>query len=186
MFTVLALFSTQLLEAQNRLGFELRGAAAFPTQKLGGADLNAGFGFEGIFNYDIVSNVGIFAGWGYNQLSADESFAGPDIDFEETGYVFGLQFNNQIGESTTAIYLRGGGIYNHIEAENRDGDIIGDTGHGLGWRAEIGLDISLSDNFSIKPGVKYQALSRDLTVETTTTAIEYNYLSAGVGLAWKF
>jgi opacity protein-like surface antigen len=173
-------------EKEKRFGFELSGGASFATRELGGADLKFGFGGEGIFHYRILPHAGVYAGWGYNTFSAENSFAGNEIDFEETGYVFGLQFKHPIGISPVSYYVRAGALYNHIELENTDGDIIGDTGHGFGWQAAGGVDIPLGRNWSLTPGVKFNSLSGDVNMEGTTTQLDLNYLQVRVGILKKF
>lgn len=179
-------FSTQLLLAQDRFAVELRVGASFATQELGDADLSTGFGFEGIFDYKFSPYLGAYAGWGWNQFSADQSFAGTDIDFEETGYLLGLQFTHAIADSALYVYVRAGGIYNHIEVENDDGDNISDSGHGPGWQVGAGLDIPLGSNWHLKPGVKFQALSREIEIGEETTPVNLTYFTVGVGIAKKF
>jgi hypothetical protein len=79
-----------------------------------------------------------------------------------------------------------GGTYNHIEIENNAGDIIIDSGHGLGWQAEGGLVIPLSEKFSLLPTIRYRSLNRDIEIENVSTSVDLNYLSVGVGLSWSF
>ena len=137
------LLSCNAQENDKRFGFEFSTGASVATKKLGGSTLNPGVGFEGIFHYRVLPHAGIYAGWGWNKFGADESVFGNNIDFEETGYVFGVQFKHPIGERKTSIYFRAGGLYNHIEVEN-DGDITHNSGHGLGWQAaagSIGVDL---------------------------------------------
>ncbi len=186
LLTLALLMGTHAMLAQSKFGFEVRGGAAFATQDLGDADLNTGFGIEGMFDYRFMPHLGAYVGWGWNRFAADQSFAGAEADFEETGYMFGLEFNHPIGTSSLAYYIRGGGIYNHIEVENKAGDITDDSGHGLGWQAGVGLDIGLGDKWHIKPGVKYQSLSRELKVENVTTDVDLKYLSVGLGIAFRF
>jgi hypothetical protein len=178
------LFSSSLL-GQHKIGVELRVGPDFATTELGDADLKTGFGFEGLLDYQFTPHLGVYAGWGWNRFAADRSFAGDNMDFEETGYLFGLQFATT-GTSALGLYVRTGGILNHIEVENSDGDIIADSKHGLGFRMEAGLDIGLGSNWYLRPGVKYQALSRDITVETVTTAVNLNYFNVGLGIAKWF
>jgi opacity protein-like surface antigen len=173
-------------EKEKRFGFEVSGGASFATSDLGGANLQLGFGGEGIFHYRFMPHLGVYAGWGYNAFSAENSFAGNEIDFEETGYVFGLQFKHPIGISPVSYYVRAGALYNHIELENTDGDIIGDTGHGFGWQAAGGVDIPLGRNWSLTPGVKFNSLSGDVNMEGTTTQLDLNYLQVRVGILKKF
>lgn len=173
-------------ENDKRFGLELSAGASWATSKPGNTKLNTGFGFEGLFHYRFMPHTGVYAGWGWNRFGADESFAGSDVCFEETGYVFGLQFKHPISTWPIAYYLRAGGLYNHIEIENSDGDIIGDTGHGLGFQLAAGIDYSLGKNWSITPGLKFNSLSGDVEIEGVTTSLNHNYLSLRVGIIKRF
>lgn len=173
-------------ENDKRFGLELSAGASWATSKPGNTKLNTGFGFDGLFHYRFMPHTGVYAGWGWNRFGADDSFAGPDVCFEETGYVFGLQFKHPISTWPIAYYLRAGGLYNHIEIENSDGDIIGDTGHGLGFQLAAGIDYSLGKNWSITPGLKFNSLSGDVEIEGVTTSLNHNYLSLRVGIIKRF
>lgn len=173
-------------EKDRRFGFEFNGGASFATSKPAGTDLNTGLGFEGIFHYRVLQNAGIYAGWGWNRFGADNSFAGSDVCFEETGYAFGLQYKRSIGSSPLSYYFRAGGLYNHIEIENAAGDIIADSGHGMGYQLAAGLEYQLGKNWSILPGIKYNNLSTDIDVEGVSTHLDHQYLSVRVGFLKKF
>ena len=82
--------------------------------------------------------------------------------------------------------MNGGAVYNHIEAEDENGDIFADSGHGWGWQAGAGIAIPFGTNFRLVPGVRYQSLSRTLTVDNKGTPIDLNYLSVNAGLSWAF
>ena len=86
--------------------------------------------------YHLIQHTSIFRG---HRFTSDDSFAGANMDFEETGYTFGLEYLHPLVNSPLDFYLRGGGIYNHIEVENSDGDITADSEYGLGWQIEGGL-----------------------------------------------
>ncbi|MBC7197374.1 MAG: porin family protein [Deferribacterales bacterium] len=182
-FLTLSSFSQ---ETEKRFGFELNSGASIATTKIGGASLKPGFGFEGTFHYRFMPHLGVYTGWGWNRFGAEESFAGNDVCFEETGYVFGLNFNHPIGTSKLAYYLRIGALYNHIETENSEGDIINDTKHGFGYQLAGGIDINLGKNWSFTPGLKFNILSRETEYEGTTIKIDYQYISARIGITKKF
>lgn len=186
--TFIMLFSTTSFsqEKQKRFGFELSSGLSVATQKLNGAELNPGLGFEGIFHYRFMPHTGIYGGWGWNRFGADKSFAENDVCFEETGYVFGLQFKHPFGESETSYYLRAGGLYNHIEIENADGDITHDSGHGLGWQLAGGIDINLGKNWSLTPGIKFNSLNREVVNEGVDAPLDLNYLQFRIGFLKKF
>lgn len=179
------IFSGNAQEKEKRFGFELSTGASVATKKLGGSTLNPGVGFEGIFHYRFMPHTGVYAGWGWNKFGADESFAGNDVSFEETGYVFGLQFKHPIGQSLTSYYLRAGGLYNHIEVEH-DGDVTHDSGHGLGWQLAGGFDFQLGKNWSLTPGIKFNALNRDIENEGVDVPLDLNYIQVRVGILKKF
>lgn len=171
---------------ERKFGFELNSGMSIATSKLADARLDPGFGFEGIFHYSFNSNLGIYAGWGWNKLSSNDSFAGDDICFEETGYIIGLQLLQPINRSATAIYLRAGGLYNHIETENAAGEIINDTKHGWGFQLAGGVDFSLGNNWHFTPGIKFNSLSRETEYEGISHQMNLNYLSLRLGILKRF
>ncbi|MDA3815851.1 MAG: outer membrane beta-barrel protein [Prolixibacteraceae bacterium] len=179
-------FSSIAQENEKRFGFELSSGASLATNKLSGSTLNPGLGFEGIFHYQFLQHTGVYAGWGWNRFGAEESFAGNNVCFEETGYVFGLQFKHPFGDSPVQYYVRAGGLYNHIETENSDGEIINDTGHGLGWQLASGIDIPIGETWSFTPGIKFNSLSSDSEFEGATKELNHNYLSLRIGFLKRF
>jgi len=184
--TLILLLTTANINAQNYWSVELRNGASFATKDLGDANPGTGFGFEGTIAYRFMPHLAVYAGWGWNKFSADNSFAGANMDFEETGYTFGFQFIHPIGESNISYLVRLGGIANHIEIENPDGKIISDSGHGLGWQAGAGIVIPVFDRLNLLPSVRYRSLSRDIQIGNTVTSVDQNYVSVGVGLSWSF
>ena len=183
---VLLSMSSFAQESEKKFGIELNTGISMATKKIAGSSLNAGFGFEGTFHYRFLPHLGVYAGWGWNRFGADETFAGTDVCFEETGYVFGLNFKHPIGSSKLAYYVRAGGLYNHIETENADGDIINDTKHGFGYQLAGGLDVCLGKNWSLTPGFKFNSLSRETKYEDTSIQIDYQYISVRIGISKKF
>lgn len=172
--------------AQRKLSFELRPGVNFATKKLGDANLKTGLGFEGTFVYKFMPHLGAYAGWSWNRFATDKSFMGNNMDFEETGYCFGLQFIHPIEKTKINYLLRGGAVYNHIETENSDGKIINDTGHGWGWQIGGGIAVPLGKRWMLTPEVRYRSLSRDIKVGDAKTAVDLNYISAGAGVAFSF
>jgi len=171
---------------EKKFGFELSTGASLPTSKLNGTSLKTGLGFEGILHYRFMPYTGIFAGWGWNHFAADETFADNHSDFEETGYVLGLQFKHPAGHSPFSYYLRAAGLYNHIEIENKEGDILKDSGHGFGWQLAGGIDMNLGRNWSLTPGIKFQSLNREIEIESVSTSLNLNYLTFRVGILKQF
>ncbi|MGB5371245.1 MAG: outer membrane beta-barrel protein [Flavobacteriaceae bacterium] len=190
-FTIMALLfcAHSPLSAQNPWSAELRPGLNFATQDLGDAELKTGIGFEAALGYRFMPHLGAYVGWGWNQFKSDNpSFAGTgEFDFEETGYTFGIQFIHPFNTSSKLSYLlRLGGMYNHIEVENTAGDTIADSGHGLGWELGAGIDLDLGGQWNLRPQFGYRSLSRDLNIATTTTSVDLNYFSIGIGIAKLF
>jgi opacity protein-like surface antigen len=179
-------FTFTSLTAQDKWSVEIRPNLDFPTQDLGDAELNPGFGIEVAIGYRFMEHLGAYAGWGYNTFNADNSFAGTDTDFDETGYTFGFQFIHPIHNSSISYLLRAGGIYNHIEAENWEGDILADSGHGLGWEIGAGLQIDLGSQWNLRPQFGYRELSREIETGSFKGDVDLNYISFGVGIAKIF
>lgn len=181
---IVILLALQSANAQSRINWEIRAGIDFPTQDLGDADLNPGFGFDGIISYRFIPHTSVFGGWGWHRFTSNNLFAGSsEVDFEETGYTFGVEFMHPLGESPLDYYIRAGGIYNHIEAENNNGDIIYDTDHGLGWQAEAGVAVELGNRWVLKPGMRYRSLSRDFDIENTTIETDLTTFNIGVGIS---
>jgi hypothetical protein len=121
--TLIALLVAAPLDAQGPWSLDFRAGAALPTQDVGQDEVATGFGFEGALGYRFMEHLGAYAGWDWHKFTAEQSFAGADVDFEETGYAYGLRFEHPLsGESGTgaAYILRAGGTYNHLEIEDAD------------------------------------------------------------------
>lgn len=173
--------------AQDGWSFELRGGAALPTADVGTEDLGSGIVLDGTFGYRFMPHLGVYAGWDWVHFGPETSFAGADIDAEETGYVLGLRFEHPFSEGGPWSYwLRAGGTWNHIELENADGDLVADSGHGLGYEAAAGLAVRFAERWSLTPGARWRSLTRDIEVGTATTEVELRYVALEVGLAVRF
>ncbi|RYF87519.1 MAG: opacity protein [Chitinophagaceae bacterium] len=181
---LLLLFLSSSSFAQNRWQASGRVGANFATKDLGVTELNTGVGIEGTFAYRFQPHLLVYTGWGWNHFSSKVPVA--NIEFEETGYTFGLQFVHPIKKSKLSYVASVGAIYNHIEMENKEGDIIDDSGHGFGWQAEAGLSIQLNKRLHLVPVIRYRSLQRDLLIDGTKRAVELSYVSAGTGIVWNF
>ena len=180
------LFASHSVEARDNWSLEIRSGIAFTTQDMGDADLGTGFGFEGTIAYRFMPHLAAYGGWDWYHFSADQSFAVADVDVEETGYAFGLQFIHPLGESSLAYFIRAGGTLNHIEIENNEGDIVADSKQGLGWEIGAGMVCSLGDCWNLSPGVRYRFLSRDLEIGDSSTPVDLTYLAVEMGLSRSF
>jgi hypothetical protein len=187
--SLLALLIAAPVTAQARWTLDVRAGAALPTQDIGEDELGTGFGFEGALGYRFLEHLTAYAGWDWHRFAPDQSFAGSETDFEETGYAYGLRFEHPFaGElgSAPAYRLRIGGTYNHIELEDGDGDIIADSGHGAGWEVGAGVSLGLTGALRLSPEVRYRALSRDVQLGNITTDVDLQYIALDVGVTWSF
>jgi hypothetical protein len=172
--------------AQKKMSFEFRTGIDFATKHLGDTKLKTGFGFEGAFAYKFMPHLAAYAGWSWNKFDASKSFADNDVNFEETGYSFGLQFMHPVAASKISYFIKGGGIYNHIETENSNGKTINDTGHGLGWQLGGGIAIPLGERWLLIPEARYRSLSRDINIGEVKTPVDLNYISPSLGISFSF
>lgn len=186
--TMLTLFFNGAMaqESEKRFAVELSGDVAFVSSDLAGASLKTGLGFETLLHYRFMPFTSVYGGWGYGNFNADDSFAGPDTDFEQTGYVLGLQFKRPFRDSPVSWFVRAGALYSHIETENNDGEIISDTGHGIGWQAAGGIEVSLGKNWSLAPGLKYNWLSGETEFGSATYQLDHRTVSARIGIVKRF
>lgn len=173
-------------KSNSKFAFELNGGLSIAAKDLNKSNLKPGFGFEGLFQYNFMPHTGLYAGWGWNRFESDKSFAGNDVCFEETGYIIGLQFKHPVGNGDLSYFLRAGALYNHIETENSDGEIIIDTGHDWGWQIDAGIDIPVGDKWSFTPGLKFNSLNRDAVFNSENIEMEYKYISVKIGFNRNF
>ena len=177
---LLAICVSHTAFSQDRWSVEFRPGVNVATGKLGNENLKTGAGFEGTVAYRLMPHLGVYGGWSWNR------FAGTSSDFEETGYTYGLQFIHPLGNSKLSLLARAGAVSNHIEVENESGEIIADSGHGLGWQVEGGIVIPLTEKWRLLPGVRYRSISRHIQLGSVTTGVDLNYLSFGVGISRLF
>lgn len=184
--TAIALLAgTGVAGAQSRWSVEAIGGVAFATQKLGEVDLGTGAGLEVNARFRVMPHLAVYGGWDWHHFPSDAALAGGDVDVEETGYAAGLRFEHPL-VSRAAYWLRAGATANHIELEDGDGDIVFDSGHGIGWEVGGGVTIPMGTRLSLTPGVRYRALSRDLELGGGATPVDLRYLTVGAGVAYRF
>ncbi len=182
----------QLARETSRTSMEFLVDGAFPTNKLGDAELDAGLGFGANIRVRLQPHLLAYAGWEWKHFVTDQLVSTQELDVEETGYTFGLRFEHPLrGEtsserSTLGYWLRAGGVFNHIEVENDDGDIVADTDHAIGWEAGGGLTVPLTARLALAPGVRFRTLSRDLSIGNTSRSVTLSYVTATVGLTVAF
>lgn len=185
--TLAMLFPASSADAQERWAFELRAGAALPTQDVGSDELGTGMSLEGTLRYRFLPHLGAYAGWDWVRFAPETSFAGDNVDFEETGYAFGLRFEQPFSDTTPISgWVRAGGIYDHLELEDDAGSIIADSGHGFGFEAAAGVALRAGERWSVTPGLRYRSLSPDVEVGDVTTEVDLRYIALELGVALLF
>jgi hypothetical protein len=173
--------------AAQRASFDVRAAVAVPTSKLAGTELQTGFGAGFTLAYRVQPHVHVYGGWDWMHFAADQSFAGANMDFEETGYTFGLRFEHPFRPtSPLAFRIEGGGTYKHNEIENSAGDLVVNSGHGFGFEGGLGLLVPMNGSWGVTPTLRYRSLSRDYTVASSTSEGVLKYLALEVGMSRRF
>lgn len=166
---------------------EVAGSFNHAVNDFPAADLGAGFGGEIALAYRVLPAIDVFGGWGYQHFNADESIFGSDLDLEETGYFLGLGFEPAVfGSRRLQPYVRAAGVYDHVELEDAEGEIIEDTGKGWGYRLGLGVDYAITEHIRLRSGLRFLSLDRDATVDETSGTLELRYVSARIGLAIRF
>jgi hypothetical protein len=172
-----------------RVTLDLRGAFAMPTADLDDAKLDAGPGFGATLGVAVMPHLHLYGGWDWLHFaSSGASFAGTDLDFEETGYTFGLRFEHPLTATSRAMYrLEAGGTYKHIEVEDADGELVVDSEHGLGYEFGAGMLLPLGQgNWRLAATIRYRSLDRDFEIGEVTTDASLRYAALEVGVSKRF
>lgn len=175
--------------AQEPWTVEVRGGAAFPTVDIVD-DLGTGNGvaLAGSVAYRFMPHLGAYVGWDWVYFNPEESFAGPDVDFEGTGYVAGLRFEHPISDAVPFDgWLRAGVRYDHLELEDASGELIAGTDRDVGFEVGGGVAVWVAERWSVTPGVRYRAVSHDVqTGVNTTDEADLRHVLVEVGVVYRF
>lgn len=185
---LLGVFATAPFHASGEEGWhwELRTGVAVPTGNLGNAELDTGFGLEGTVAYGFSPNLSGYFGWDYHNFGVDRRLAGTDVDVDETGYVFGAQWQDKLGYGSLDYRVRAGITINHIELENSAGSIVADSGHGPGFELGAALLVPLGAQWTLTPGLRFRMLSRDIPLNGRDVSVDLRYFTVGVGISRPF
>jgi len=184
---LLPLLQGTSVDAQERWGIELRGSGGISTQDTDREAYETGFGLEGTVQYRFLSSVAAYGGYHYTQFNAMESIAGPDMHLENTGYVAGLRFERPLREgSATSGWVRTGLTYDNLEIEDPAGEIVNESGHGLGWEFGAGLVAPIIAGWSATPGVRYRSTSRDFGIGDAAVPVELQHVAFEMGITRRF
>lgn len=179
MAAVLALVAVDAqAQSPGKFSLELRGGAALPTKELGPSDLNTGMNLEMTANLQVLPHLALYGGWDYGRFTLKQNL-GVYEDGDDTGYAFGARvFAPAIGKVTP--WIRGGGVYDHIELEGNDSDQYVRADHVLGWEAGAGAAVALGSQWSLTPGVRYRSFSPELTELGGKADVRYVTIDIGI------
>ena len=152
-----------------RFTADIRPVVATPSE-LAGADLEMGLGFGATVAYRIMPHLHLYGGWDWLQFGAEQSFAGSDHEFGETGYTFGLRFEHPLGDMSSVLYrAEAGGTYKHVEIEDQDGNITADSEHSLGYELGLGLLWPVGNTWRIGPTFRFRSLEPEFDIAGGTS-----------------
>lgn len=175
------------LGAQERIALDFRGSVAMPIEKLAGAELGTGLGFGGVFAVRVQPHLYVYTGWDWLHFNPESSFAGSDVDFEETGYTFGLRFDHPFRDGSPMTFrLEAGGTFKHIEFESNDGDAVVDSDHSLGFELGAGFTVPLAGSWRLAPMVRFRSLKPEFDFDDIVTRGNMRYVGFELGIAKRF
>jgi hypothetical protein len=182
---LLAFVSTA--QAQQRFTADLRLVAALPTSELTDSDLGTGLGIGATIAVRVQPHLHVYGGWDWIRFSSEQSVPGTKNDFEETGYTFGLRFEHPLRmESRVSYRLEAGGVYKHTEIEDEEGELIVNSGHGLGYEVGAGLLFPLSNGVNVTTTLRWRARANEFEIGNIVTKSDLNYAGLEVGLSKRF
>jgi opacity protein-like surface antigen len=184
LLVAIAVLTAAEAQASDRWSWEFRSGVDPVSGDVAGSDLGTGAGFEATLAYRFQPHLAAYAGWGWHHFGGVDRLA--DGSLEQTGYSFGLQFVHPLADTRFSALVRAGAVVRHFELESTDGDVVADSGHGLGWELGAGLDIALGGAWSLRPGLTYRSLSRDVAVEGEDLRAELGGVDLEIGLARTF
>lgn len=184
---VAALAVPSISGAQDRWSAEVLPGVAIPTEKLGDADVNRGVGADATIGYRVMHHLSVYGGWGWRHFPTDVTFMGKDVEIEETGYAFGARFEHPLGSAgLSELVIRLGGTYDHVEVEDSDGNIVDDSGHGLGFEVGTGIAFRLGDKWRVTPGARFRSTSREFTDGAVVPQAKLRYVALEIGFSRRF
>jgi hypothetical protein len=183
---VLFQFSLSSQSEEKRIAFEVNGGLSLSLNLSGDPVTNFGAGAEVLIHYRLTNHFGLYGGWGYNAFRNDYATAVYRCNFEETGYIIGMQYKRLIEASNLSVFVRGAYQYKHIEIEDTAGELLFDTAHGSGLQAGFGIDLPLTAGWSLLSEIKFNALPERKNQAVAVIISDRNYLSLRLGILRRF
>lgn len=161
---------------------EVRAGAALPTQDMGAIELDPALAIEFLANLQVMPHLNLYGG--HSQAFFGETADLPAFDgLDECGYTFGARFFTPSFGAVTP-WIRAGGVYSQLELESDDADDTLDSGHTLGWEAGVGAAVALGGRWSLLPGVRYRAVTHEMT--EVGGEVDLSYVTLDLGISATF
>jgi hypothetical protein len=180
------LFVASPLSAQPRWAAELRGGVNVAVDEFAAVDLETGAGLEMGIGVRVAPDLFVYGAWDWQHRAAKTPLFGATADVEDTGYAFGLRYVAPIS-SRAKPWVRAGGLFNHVEIEDGEaGTLLADSEHTWGFEVGGGLDVALSDRWSLTPGVRYRMFEPKVRFGGVESSATLSYVVFDVGVAVRF
>lgn len=168
----------------DKVALELNSKINFTTEDIAGIDVETGYGVEFALSYNFMEQLGVYAGWGWDQYVYEASRVNTGFVFDEMGYTFGLLFNRPIGSSRELSYLvKAGGIYKKVNVEV-ESSISNDIDSEIGWELGLGIQYEFAESWLLRPMVSYHSLIN--TVDGSSYDFKIINIAFGLGIAKSF
>jgi opacity protein-like surface antigen len=167
--------------AQAQFAVEGRVGGAIPMGDDFGDAASNGFGLEANASFGILPLVDLYAGASWTRFGIESDGEDVDADFTDTGFFAGARVGLPAGPIQP--WVRGGVIYNQLEASGEDGgvSVSVESERAVGFEIGGGISFSVMPMVSITPGVRYRSYSPDFNFGDETGSADVNYLTIDVG-----
>ncbi len=156
------------------LSFEGRFGTTLPVGELRDAGAEGGLSVGGDVLYSVRPNLTLYGGYGWEGLSSE---SGPGNDVSGSGFDLGLKV--LLPRPGTATPWARGGL---LMYETRVGDI--DSNRTLGFEGAVGIDLELTDQFSLVPSAVFRQYTPEFQVGDieipALNGMDMNYFMLGL------
>lgn len=168
------------------ISLEIRGAVGyrtgdFPFANLGTDVATGGLGFSANAGLDLVSGLGVYAGWGRSTFNSESPLGGASARLEGTyvdeGFVLGVALSPPgVPIIRTRPWVRIGATSRTLEVS----DLGVKSDRAVGFEVGAGLDIPLLGILAVSPGVIYRRHDAQFPELEDPNGVSYVDISLGV------
>jgi hypothetical protein len=168
-----------------RVSADFRFALAAPSEQVAGTDLETGLGVGAVISLRLMPRLHLYGGWDWMQFPYEA--LGVDRDLQETGYTFGLRFEQSLrADAGVRFRAEAGGTLKHIEIEDDNGNLIADSGHDWGFELGTGIRVPFGTSWSAVPMLRYRSLGTEFRTGSIVTKADLRYFGFELGLSRHF